>query len=95
MSCACTLRCTRENLTVIPQFREGMRARVRTNYGEHSEWFDVSQGLRQGCVMSPLLFKIFAAVTHAVLVRFSEDPDIVRVFVHLEEDLEENATGVA
>ena len=45
--------------------------------------------------MSPLLFKIFAAVTHAVLVRFSEDPDIVRVFVHLEEDLEENATGVA
>ena len=72
-----------------------MRARVRTNYGEHSEWFDVSQGLRQGCVMSPLLFKIFAAVTHAVLVRFSEDPDIVRVFVHLEEDLEENAAGVS
>ena len=50
-------------LTVIRQFREGMRARVRTD-DEHSEWFDVTQGLRQGCVLSPLLFKMsFAAVT--------------------------------
>ena len=68
-------------LTVIRQFHEGMRARVRTDDCEHSEWFDVTQGMRQGCVLSPLLFKIFfAAVTHAVVVRFSEDPDIVRDF---------------
>ena len=83
-------------LTVIRQFHEGMRARVRTDDGEHSEWFDVTQGLRQGCVLSPLLFNIFfAAVTHAVVVRFSEDPDIVRDLVHLEEDLEENAAGIS
>ena len=51
-------------LTVIRQFHEGMRARVGTDDGEHSEWFDITQGLRQGCVLSPLLFKIFfAAVT--------------------------------
>ena len=51
-------------LTVIRQFHEGMRARVRTDDGEHSEWFDVTQGLRQGCVLSPLLFNtFFAAVT--------------------------------
>ena len=51
-------------LVVIRQFHEGMRARVRTDDGEHSEWFDVTQGLRQGCVLSPLLFNIFcAAVT--------------------------------
>ena len=82
-------------LTVIRQFHEGMRVRVRTDDGEHSEWFDVTQGLRQGCVLSPLLFNIFfAAVTHAVVVRFSEDPDIVRDLVHLE-DLEENAAGVS
>ena len=60
-----------EMLTVILQFHEGMRPRVRTDDGEHSEWFDVThQGLRQGCVLSPLLFNIFAAVTHAVVVRF-------------------------
>ena len=50
-----------EMLTVIHQFHEGMRARVRTDDGEHSEWFDVTQGLRQGCVLSPLLFNIFFA----------------------------------
>ena len=34
-------------LTVIRQFHEGMRARVRTDDREQSEWFDVTQGLRQ------------------------------------------------
>ena len=83
-------------LTVIRQFHEGMRDRVRTDDGEHSVWFDVTQGLRQGCVLSRLLFNIcFAAVTHAVVVPFDEDPDIVRDLVDLEEDLEENAAGLS
>ena len=55
--------------TVIRQFHDGMRARVRTDDGEHSEWFDVTQGLRHRCVLSPRLINIFfAAVTHAVEV---------------------------
>ena len=45
--------------------------------------------------MPPLLFNIFfAAVIHAVLNRFSEDPDISRDLVHLEEDLGEDGVKV-
>ena len=47
-------------------------------------------------MLSSLLFNIFfAAVTHAVVVRFSEVPDIVRDLVHLVVDLEENAARVS
>ena len=81
-------------LTVIHQCREGMRARVRTDDGEHSEWLDVTQGLRQGCVLSLLFFTIFfAAVINARLIRFSEDPEIVRDLVFLEEYFEEDGVG--
>ena len=45
--------------------------------------------------MSPLLFNVlFAAAIHAVLVRFSEDQDILRDLVHLEEDLGEDGVKV-
>ena len=37
MGCACMLGCTKD----VNQFHEGMRARVRTGDGGHSEWFDV------------------------------------------------------
>ena len=75
-------------LIISRQFHEGMRARVRTDDGEQSKWFDVTQGLRQGGVISPLLFThFFAASIHAALVRYSEDPAILNDLVHLEEDL--------
>ena len=64
-----------------------------TGDGEHSEWFDVNQGLRQGCLPLPLNV-FFAAAIHAVLVRFSEDPDILRDLVHIEEDLGEDGVKV-
>ena len=53
-----------------------------------SESLDIAQRLRQSCVLSLLLFNMFfAAVIHVVLVGFSEDQDIVRYLVHLEEDV--------
>ena len=70
---------------VIRQFRDGMRARVRIDDGELSEWFEVTQGLRQGCVLPPLLFNFFAAVMEVVLQRFSEDDTILENLVFLDE----------
>ena len=73
---------------VIRQFHDSMGACVRTDNGEYSKLFSVTQGLRQGCVLSPLPFHVFfAAAIHVVLVRFSEDEDIVRELVRLEEDV--------
>ena len=61
-------------IEVIRQFHDGMRACVRCDDGRCSEWFEVAQGLRQACVLSPLLFNVFfAAILLITLERFSED----------------------
>ena len=76
-------------IDVIRQFHDGMRASVRMDDGELSEWFEVTQGLRQGCVLSTLLFNIFfAVVIEVVLQRFSEDYTILEYLVFLDEGSE-------
>ena len=73
-------------IEVIRQLHDRMRACVRNDDGRCSEWCDVAQGLRQGCVLSPLLFNVFfAAIFLFALERFSKDAGILADLIHLQE----------
>ena len=74
-------------LAIMRQFHDGMRANVRTDDGGRSEWLDVARGLRQGCVLSTLLFHmIFVAALNVVCTRLSEDEGLVQNLVHINYD---------
>eukprot|EP00752_Nemacystus_decipiens_P005558 g5029.t1 len=76
-----------EMIAVIRKFHVGMRARVRMDDGELSDWFPVTQGLRQGCSMSPPLFNVFfAAPLEVIITRFNQDEVIMRDLVYLQEE---------
>ena len=73
-------------ISAIRQFRDSMRACVRLDDRVCSRWFAVKQGLRQGCVLAPLLFNIFfAAVINVASTCFKADKGIMDILVHLRK----------
>ena len=46
-------------MKAIQSLYAGSQACVRVIGGRLSEWFPISQGVRQGCVLSPWLFNVF------------------------------------
>ena len=62
---------------ILRQFHDGLRACVQLDGGRVSEWFEVGQGLRQGCALAPILFNIFfKAVLNTDEERFRSDPQV-------------------
>ena len=49
--------CPSRFIAMVRQFHDGMQARVQ-NGGEFSEHFEVTNGVKQGCVMAPTLFSM-------------------------------------
>ena len=56
---------------MVRQFHGGMQARVQ-NDGEFSEPFEVTDGVKQGCVMAPTLFSMMFS---AMLMDAFQDSD--------------------
>ena len=72
-------------ISVIHQFHDDMRACVRLDDRVCSRWFAVEQGL-QGCVLAPLLLKIFfVEVINVASTRFKAGKGIMDALVHLRK----------
>ena len=81
-------------ISVIRQFHDGMRACVRLDDRACSGRFAVEQGLRQGCVLAPLLCSIFfAAAVNVAYTHFKAHKYIMDALVHLRKKTGWGAEG--
>ena len=73
-------------LAGIHHQQNGKHVRIPTDDGEYSDWFGVGQGLREGCVLAPLLFDMFfTAVLRVAVDWFSASADVVKNMVYTKE----------
>ena len=61
---------SRHLVKLIESLYESQEAAVRVD-GETSDWFNVGKGVRQGCILSPYLFNIYA---ENIMRNFRSDP---------------------
>ena len=59
---------------LLENLYKDQEAAVRID-GETSEWFSVGKGVRQGCVLSPYLFNVYA---ENIMRRVRHDPQRYR-----------------
>lgn len=66
-----------------------MRTDVRIDDGELSNWFRITQGLRQGLFnVCTAIQRFFAAPRRVTVVPFGQDEVIMPNLVHLKESVE-------
>ena len=63
--------CSPRFIAMVRQFHDGIQARVQ-NDGQFSEPFEVTNGIKQGCVMAPTLFSMMFS---AMLLDAFQDSD--------------------
>ena len=63
-------------LTLVRSFHEGMQASVSID-GEVSEPFEVTNGVKQGCVLAPTLFSIM--FSGMLKVAFPDNEDSIAI----------------
>ena len=75
-------------LNVIKVIYKDVRYCNRLN-GLHTDWFNVSTGLKQGCLLSPLLFNVFinnlVHATKSFNVGVDIDGEKVRIFLYADD----------
>ena len=83
-------------MLAVIRTHDGLQACVRLDDGECSDMFDVGQGVRQGCVLAPLLFNMFfTAVLRVAEKRFIADEAVTDNMVQLQrmENSEKKGTS--
>ena len=78
--------CPKKFVNILRQFHDGMTARV-TIGGQESAPFPVHTGVRQGCVLAPVLFNIFLLCVTQLLHKEIEDSSGVTVDFRLDGNL--------
>jgi len=70
------------NVNIIRYYHEGTRVRVIENYSEKSPVFDVTNDIKQGCFVAPLLFIMLFSMRGGGCgrVRF---PAVTELFVNI------------
>ena len=72
--------CPPNFLTVVQEFHNNMKAKVVVG-GRMSDQFDVLVGLKQGCVLAPVIFNLFlVTVTLASRVGFPPDAGVPFIY---------------